>query len=105
MAVKNLGVINRYEIRDGRTVSKTAVPTEKNKIMNKTIWFEIGRTIKNGAGEDIPMTVAARTQLEYEDCLAKGWKPAEIEASPLAIDSVNGPAAPIPDVTKRKRKK
>lgn len=105
MTIKNLGVINRYEIRNGQTVSRTAVSAEENRMMSKTVWFAIGQTIKNGVGEDIPMTVAARTRLEYADCLAKGWKPVEIDTSPLAMDSVNGPDAPIPDVTKRKRKK
>lgn len=98
MAVKNLGVVNRYEIRDGQTVSRTAIPAEKNRMMNKTVWFDIGQTIKNGAGEDVPMTVGARTRLEYEDCLAKGWTPIE------DVEILPPPPAPVPGVTKRTRK-
>ena len=39
------------------------------------IWFDIGQRMKDGEGKEVVMSVAARSQFEYDEYLKKGWKP------------------------------
>ena len=66
------------------------------------IWFDIGQTIKDGDGNVIPQTVAAYSEVQYEEYCKKGWKPVTPHEAPSPPTPVEGVTS---TVSGKKRKK
>ena len=100
MSVRDLGVMHRQTIQGGVTVKTESISASLNKPM-AVVWFDIGQKIKDANGQEHPMTVAAKTRLEYEDCIKKGWKPI---VEDVTAESLPSNPAPVFGVTSRKKK-
>lgn len=100
--IKQLGVLERQTIQDGRVVKRESIPAALNAPL-PVVWFDIGQRMKDIEGKDVVMSVSAHTRLQYNDYLAKGWKPIINVPVEKAADALPPDPAPIVGVTTRKK--
>lgn len=62
------------------------------------VWFDIGQRMKDSAGNEVVMSVAAHNQIEYEEYLKKGWKPIIAEARKNEQGTGSGSTAGATDI-------
>ncbi len=49
--------------------------TKDNGLLEKTVWFDTGKKMKDAKGRLVPRTVSASDELKYAEYIEKGWKP------------------------------
>lgn len=52
------------------------IPPPAEPLDAEEVWFKIGQMIKDADGKDHPMTVAAKSRLQFDRAVEKGWTPA-----------------------------
>ena len=49
--------------------------TKENNTLLEPIWFDTGRKMKDKDGKEVPRTICATDEAEYEEYARKGWTP------------------------------
>lgn len=93
----NWVVRRRYTFdTDGNQSSVTDIPKSDNRRLAVKIWFDTGLRMNDGT----PRTVAAISEIQRKEYLAKGWR--IVDTTPMPVQSIS--AQPEIDIPRRGRK-
>jgi hypothetical protein len=49
--------------------------SKENGLLEKPVWFDTGKKMKDAKGKFVPRTVSAADELKYAEYIEKGWTP------------------------------